>query len=148
MKSPADIDSVAVSRFWANAVNERRQKQAPLLLSEVPDGFSAKALAAASVSTMGLWLALDHDYTIHIHAQHGSQKEVARGQEPVVAEDIKAIMKQLPEAASVAEGVPPRAKSGARRLKVMVENDVFRYDVVFEVRRRVMVPVTVWKRRK
>lgn len=138
----------AICQFVGNAIANRRTKQPPMLLAEVPSAFSAKAFATASVATFGKSVALDHDYVIHIHDHHGGQSEADRGQEPVNAADIKTIAENLAEALSVTAGTPPKAKNGAPRLKVVLEIGPYRYDVVFEVRRRVLVPVTIWKRRK
>lgn len=141
------ISAIAIGAFVESALAARNAKQAALVVADIPGGFAASAEAAAEgLSVSGKSFALDHDYLLHIHDRHGGAAETARGQVPVTAADFVAIAAHLDLARDVAPGDPPRAKNGAGRIRATFVIGDFRLDVVFEVRRRVLVPVTIWKR--
>jgi len=143
----ANAATSVVSDFVDRVLANRRQKQAALIVAPIPDTFAVAAGSLEGVALDGKSLALDHDYLLHIFDRHGGAGEVMRGQIPVTAADLAAIAANLATGRDIRLGDPPRAKNGAARIVAVFEIGGYRLDVVFEVRRRVLVPVTVWKRR-
>ncbi len=135
-----------VARFHGNAIANRRVKQAALPVMIMPDDFAALAERLDGVSVRGKTYALDHDYLLHIQDTHGHEKEALRGQLPIEADDYMRIGLALNDAQEVSFGKPARSKNGALKITSRMMYAEFDYDVVLEVRRRHIVPFTLWKR--
>jgi hypothetical protein len=134
---------------YVRAVLEnRREKQSAWVVGELPPAFCALADAIEGVQTEGKLFALDLDYLLHIMDRHGGAKEIECGQIPVVAGDFEIVVAMLEQVVGVAAGHPPVSRNGGRRLVFGVESGGIAYEVVLEVRRRYLVPFTLWKRRK
>ena len=143
---PRHLQTTTASHFTTSAQGNRRQKQPAQVLGELQPGFTAQT-AALGVDTSGRAFALDHDYTLHILDRHGGTQELDRGQIPVTGEDFVRLRQRLGDAA-VALGNPPRSRNGAARVHVSIEDGGSILEAILEVRRRVVVPFTLWKRRK
>lgn len=140
----SQIDAAAA--FVTAALSERKVKQKPVSLGDMPDSFVTRSTALGLV-TQGKSFALDHDYTLHIFDKHGGASEATRGQLPVTPEDFERLRVGLNQATELAMGDPPRSGNGSPRIHVVVEIDGFRLEAIMEVRRKVLVPYTLWKRR-
>lgn len=136
-----------VDVFVEQALADRRIKQPALVLTAIPSEFSDKADVLDGVTTSGKSFAIDHEYLLHIVDIHGGNREIQRGQIPVSGPDLAVIATHLHQAKAIQPGNPPRAKNGAFRIKARLEMDPYLIDIVLEVRRHMLVPVTVWKRR-
>lgn len=143
-----DNTGVNVDEFIQSALQDRRNKQKPLPLADLPQSFVALAEALDRVSVAGKRLALDHDYTLHIIDLHGGEKELLRGQAPIKAADILYLAENIESISAIVPGSPPISNNGAPRISAQLLGAEWRYDVVFEVRRRFVVPYTLWKRKK
>jgi len=131
--------------FLEAALIDRRTKQPPLILGPVSASIET-ALETLGAKPGRRSYALDHDYTIHIHDSHGLEKERQRGQIPITAEDIAKIG-QLVESSSVLDpGDPTHSRNGAMRVAVAVIDGGYRYGIALEVRKRTLVPCTIFKR--
>ena len=144
----ADNAGMSVDAFIAAALENRKIKQKPLPLAAIPPEFYVLADAIDRVGTAGKQLALDHDYTLHILDVHGGVRETLRGQSPIVADDMKYLADHLGLVVSVDAGDPPLSKNGAPRIVARVTGEAWIYDAVFEVRKQLVVPHTLWKRKK
>lgn len=143
---PEDLAGAA-GEFLAAALRAPGHKQRPLMLA--PVGLPvAVAIETLGASARARSVALDHDSTLHIHHSHGNEKEKLRGQEPIGAEDLALAPILLERAMSLLPGTPSHGKSGAMRVEVYSEIGEWRYWSVFEVRRHVVVPITIYKREK
>lgn len=100
---------------------------------------------AAGLNLEGKVLALDHDGVLHTLRQHGGKSEAARGQIAVTAEDFGRFM-ELFNRAKLKPGVPPVAKDGSKVVEGEVLLGGVTYHLVAKVRRRDVVPLTMYKR--
>ncbi|QIK39015.1 hypothetical protein GWK36_14565 [Caldichromatium japonicum] len=125
----------------------RQAKQSPLVLKSLSGGIAA-ALETLGVKPRTRDFALDHDYVLYIHDSHGLDKERLRGQEPITVEDLLKIGDLIKNALSIKLGTPARSRNGAMRIEAEAGDGVFVYRIVLEVRRRYVVPFTMYKRKK
>lgn len=132
-------------QFIDRAISNRREKQPPLVLSAVSQEAIDQA-KALGIDLAGKSVALDHDGVLHILGRHGAASEKMRGQEPIEASDLAAFA-ALFNAAGLSAGDPPKAKDGALLLAGSVVQDGWSYTLVAKVRRRHVVPYTLFKRR-
>ncbi len=132
--------------FVMAALASRDAKQPARSLGIVPEAF-AERTERLGVQTAGKSLALDHDYTLHILDRHGTARELLRGQIPVTAQDFVALFEGLDNVVDVRPAVPARSRNGTPRVFVVMEVDGVQMEAVLEVRRRTIVPFTMWKRR-
>jgi len=141
----ASIEEIA--EFLSNAIGNRRQKQSPIILLSLSKALS-NALETLGASPRQRLVALDHDYTLHIHDSHGLQKETLRGQLPVTAHDLAIVGSLLENAKNISNGNPSHSKNGSMRIEAKAESQGMLYWVVFEVRKHHVVPYTMFKRKK
>lgn len=141
--TPAALPSLAMD-FVNRAMSAPKVKQKVHVLGSVSTGAVARA-QAVGVSLEGKSLALDHDGVLHTLNQHGKQSEVARGQIPVTAEDFARFF-ELFNRAKLKPGEPPIAKDGSKVLEGTVILEGVVYHLVARVRRRDVVPLTMYKR--
>lgn len=136
-------ESVAV---FVGRAAESTEKQAALALGRVPPSL------VADIEGIGLRgrdkaLALDHDNTRHILRGHGTGRtEAPRGQVPITHEDFARLPDILAQAGEVSRGNPPVARDGAPLVQKTVVFDGFHYEIILKIRRRDVVPLTLYKR--
>lgn len=141
---PAAKKAEAVS-FVERALRDPRQKQPPLPLAPVSD--AAAALADAfGVDLRGKSIALDHDGVIHAMKGHAKATEALRGQAPLTSDDL-ALFGDIFNAARLRLGNPPRTKDGTPMVEGEVAIGDWLYGFAARVRRRHVVPQTLFKRR-
>jgi len=141
--TPATLPSLAID-FVSRAMSAPKVKQTVHVLGSVSSGAVARA-QAVGVSLEGKSLALDHDGVLHTLRQHGKPSEVARGQIPVTAEDFARFF-ELFNRAKLKPGDPPIAKDGSKVLEGTVILEGVEYTLIARVRRRDVVPLTMYKR--
>ena len=126
--------------FVRAAIEPAPVKQPPLVLGQV----DRAAADRWPVSIEGRQVALDHDYTRHILRRHGGEAESARGQIPLTAELLfGALLVASAESAELVEGDPPKARNGSMLFEATAVVGGFRYTVVWERRRKFIVPYTM-----
>lgn len=142
---PAAETTAAALDFVAAVLGDRRAKQPAHVLGTVSPSLVAGA-TGVDVAADGRSLALDHDYVLHILDSHGVTAEALRGQLQVSAEDLAGLAEVLGGDVEIRRGDPPRSRNGAPRIVAVATVRGVRWEVVLEVRRKVMVPFTLWKR--
>lgn len=130
--------------FVSQALASRSAKQAALPLAAVPEAFSAIADKIGGVRTTGKQMALAHDNTLHVMDGHGIPEEALRAQVPIVASDFIVVAEALDYVRSVSVGDPAEWR-GVRRIEIKLNAAGYGYTIVFEVWRRYVVPLTMWK---
>lgn len=141
--TPSAAPSLAMD-FIQRAEAAPTVKQAAHVMGGVSSGAIARA-GAVGMDLEGKVLALDHDGVRHILKQHGGEGEYARGQIPVTAEDFARFM-ELFNRAKLEPGDPPIAKDGSKLVAGTVILDGIVYHLVAKVRRRDVVPHTMYKK--
>lgn len=141
--TPGAAPSLAMD-FIQRAMAAPKVKQAVHVMGAVSTGAIARA-EVAGVDLQGKVLALDHDGVRHILKKHGGDSEYARGQIPVTAEDFAHFM-ELFNRAKLTAGDPPIAKDGSKVVEGTVILDGIVYHLVARVRRKDVVPLTMFKR--
>ncbi len=141
--TPAAAPSLAVA-FLQRAIAAPKVKQAAHVMGAVSTGAIARA-EMAGIDLQGKMLALDHDGVRHILKQHSGDSEYARGQIPVTVEDFAHFM-ELFNRAKLTAGNPPIAKDGSMVVEGTVIFDGIVYHLVAKVRRRDVVPHTMYKK--
>lgn len=136
----------AAEEFVTTVLSDRRAKLPAHVLGEASPALVGGAEQAGVVAS-GRALALDHDYTIHILESHGKAGEALRGQLPVSAADLARLAQVLGGDVTVRRGDPPNSRNGAPRIVAVVTEGGVRWEVVLEVRRKLLVPYTLWKHR-
>ena len=142
MKAIATLTDV--NQFLANALEQRSNKQTPLVLQPLSKKI-AVTLEVLGAKSRDRVVALDHDNVLHIHDGHGLDKELLRGQIPITAEDLLNSGELLEVATSMVPGKPSHSKNGAMRVVIEADDQEFRYSITFEVRRHYLVPLTMYK---
>lgn len=130
--------------FVENALRNPREKQPPMTLQPVAAEAAARG-DALGVVLVGKVVALDHDGVRHIHKEHGQPSERLRGQEPISADDL-ALFGSIFNRGSFALGDPPLAKDGSKLLSGATSIGAWQFWFVAKVRRRDVVPYTLFKR--
>ena len=120
-------------------------KQSALTLGKVPPSLAGE-LEGIGLRGDGKALALDHDNTRHILRGHGTaQTEVPRGQVPITPEDFARLPDILSQPGGLVRGDPANARDGAPLAAKTVRIGGFRYEIILKVRRRDVVPLTLYK---
>ncbi|MBI0530084.1 phage minor head protein [Sphingomonas sp. TX0522] len=128
----------AARRFLANV--DQGERMASAAIGAVPPG-AARQLGRLGLATPPA-VGLDAGHVVHIRRRHGDD---SRGQKPVEDADISDAAAIL-ATGTIARGNPPASPSGAPRVYVTATIDGARYAAVFEVRRAMMVLVSLRKR--
>ena len=135
--------TVAVDMVKRSAATPR-VKQPPQVLGEV-SSLAIERAQELGVNLTGRTLALEHDGVLHTLKSHGQPSETLRGQIPVTAEDL-ARFRDLFNRAKLTLGNPPVAKDGSKVLEGEVVLGGVVYHLVARVRRKHVVPFTMFKR--
>lgn len=144
-KNPESAKSVRIiGDFleWAKPKSSARHAKRTLVI-----GRYERDLAAFAIPSRNRVIALDRGSVKHIHKRHGVGNESLPGQLPIDSSDLSRLPRILDEAANVRPGNPSRSHNGAHRLHFVAEVGGFDYEVLIEVRRWQLVPVTMWKRK-
>lgn len=152
MRDVADInvqsDRTTAAKDFANGcLNAPRDKQPPLVMGSIEAAIAVQA-DALGIPVTGKQVALDHDYTRHTLLHHGSPSERNRGQEPITDTDLALARTLLNQAKNINPGTPPKSRNGCSRLEVIEEVGGYRYTVIYQVRRSIVVVYTMFKRPK
>ena len=134
-----------VSQLYDSALAAPSKSRAGLLA--VTDELAARILAEVGVDVAGFSHLIDVDALRHIHKQHGSNREITRGQVPIVKQDILCLRLIVTEPDTIT--FSEISRRGLTRIEVTKELQGHRFYCVLEVRRgrwRLM-PVTLYKRR-
>lgn len=88
---------------------------------------------------------LDASLTRHILQQHGGQSEFARGQEPVTLSEM-GLLHRYVEMGATSSPHKQFQKTTKKRVQTIFEDGNRQWTIVSEIRRKLIVPVTAWKK--
>ena len=140
--SPTPV--TAAADFVRRSVSTPKTKQPLEVLGSI-SSLATQRAQALGVELSGRALALEHDGVLHTLKSHGQPSEALRGQIPVTAEDL-ARFRDLFNRAKLSLGDPPIAKDGSKVLVGEVVLGGVVYHLAVRVRRKHVVPFTMYKR--
>lgn len=138
------MQATAAVKFVERSVKAPRVKQPLQVLGSVSSLATDRA-KALGVNLAGRTVALEHDGVLHTLKSHGQASEALRGQIPVTVEDL-ARFRDLFNRAKLVLGDPPVAKDGSKVLVGEVVLGGVVYHLAVRVRRKHVVPFTMFKR--
>jgi len=134
-----------VSQLYDFALFRPGKSQGGLLA--VSGEMVTRFLAEVGVDVSGYYYLLDADGLRHIHKQHGSNREAARGQVPIVKQDVLDLRLVMTDPDSII----PSALSRRGLIRVEITKEIMGHTLysVLEVRtgRWRLAPVTLYKRK-
>ncbi|WP_169542500.1 anti-CBASS protein Acb1 family protein [Sphingomonas baiyangensis] len=129
--------------YVAAAASNRAVKQ-----TEIGDVSASTAVLIGRLghSAGGKAVALDPGFTRHILKTHGGASERKRGQVPVTQRDIATVTSKLNRATNFRRGEPPTGRQGNPRIEAISRTSRIDTHMVFEVRKKRLVLVTMYKK--
>lgn len=96
--------------------------------------------------TKGKSVVLDHSYTRHILAGHGTSTERLRGQKPVTQRDLAQAHHIINGSMAFMAGTPDVGRQGHPRFEASMRRGRTTYTIVGETRKNTVVVISMWKK--